>query len=403
MEWKKCKIGDTGVIITGKTPKTSIKENYGGDIPFLSPSDDMSNKTAPLTSKTLTSIGLSEVRNCLIPKGSICVSCIGSDLGKVVQADRPLVTNQQINSIIPKSDVNSDFLYYLMCIIGKELNFIGKTSTAVPIINKSMFSNWDIKIPVHYNDQLRIASILSSLDAKIENNNKINANLEAQAQALFKSWFVDFEPFQNGEFEDSELGRIPKGWKVGIINDLCCFESGFAFKSSAYKSEGIYRLVTIKNVQDGYLDVTGTVSIDKIPTRLPNYCLLKIGDILLSLTGNVGRCCIVDDKNLLLNQRVAKIKPKIDNNWGYIYTMFRCSIIKERIISIARGTAQANLSPVETSKLKIIIPGKSEIDRFSFIVNSYYKTLINNMIENRWLSNLRDTLLPKLMSGEIEV
>ena len=226
---------------------------------------------------------------------------------------------------------------------------------------------------------------------------------EQQAQALFKSWFVDFEPFKDGEFVESELGMIPKGWKVGTVNDVCCFESGFAFKSTTYKQEGEYRLITIKNVQDGYLDVNGSVCLDELPAKMPQYCLLRIGDILLSLTGNVGRCCFVDEERLLLNQRVAKLKPRIKNNWGYIYTLFRNPSFKDRVVSIARGTAQANLSPIETSNMIIIIPIDKVLEDFSAIVDESYRIMINNKIESRRLAELRDTLLPKLMSGELKV
>ena len=145
--WKTYKIGDIGKIITGKTPKTAIAENYGGDIPFLTPSDDLSSKFAPQTIKTLTQRGLSEVKNCLLPTNAICVSCIGSDLGKVVKVTIPTVTNQQFNSVIPNKDFDPDFVYYLMTIVGKELNYLSKTSTAVPIVNKTQFSSFEFKAP----------------------------------------------------------------------------------------------------------------------------------------------------------------------------------------------------------------------------------------------------------------
>ena len=176
-EWKEYKIGEIGKIITGKTPQTAIKNNYGGTIPFLTPSDDMSGKYVPHTNKTLTLQGLNEVKNCLLPQDSICVSCIGSDLGKVVKLRENTVTNQQINSIIPFEGFNADFVYYLMCLVGKELNFISKTSTAVPIVNKSTFSNYEVTIP-ELGIQTRIAAILSVIDDKIEVNRKINSNLD---------------------------------------------------------------------------------------------------------------------------------------------------------------------------------------------------------------------------------
>lgn len=182
MEIKKIHISDIGKIVTGKTPKTSVGENYGGNIPFLTPSDDLSCKSAPKTTKTLTKQGLDEVKNCLLPPYSVCVSCIGSDLGKVVMTLEPTVTNQQFNSIIPSEDFDADFVYYLMTLVGRELNYLSRTSTAVPIINKSSFSNYEVEVP-NLNTQRKIASILSSIDAKIELNRALNQNLLSLAHS----------------------------------------------------------------------------------------------------------------------------------------------------------------------------------------------------------------------------
>jgi type I restriction enzyme S subunit len=179
-EWRTVTVGELGRIVTGKTPKTAITENYGGYIPFLTPSDDMKVKMSTTTSKALTERGLSEVRNCLLPPRSICVSCIGSDLGKVIMTSQPTVTNQQINSIVPSSDYDADFVYYAMCILGRELNYISKTSTAVPIVNKSSFSSYQINIPP-FSEQQEIGRILSALDDKITNNSAVNHHLTARS------------------------------------------------------------------------------------------------------------------------------------------------------------------------------------------------------------------------------
>lgn len=176
MKLTKIHISDIGKVVTGKTPSTTVEENYGGNIPFLTPSDDLSHKSAPTTTKTLTKQGLNEVKNCILPSCSVCVSCIGSDLGKVVMTTEPTVTNQQFNSIIPNKDFNADFVYYLMTLVGRELNYLSKTSTAVPIINKSTFSNYEVEVP-DLEAQKKIASFLSSLDDKIELNRRINDNL----------------------------------------------------------------------------------------------------------------------------------------------------------------------------------------------------------------------------------
>ena len=177
--WKKVKVGEIGKVITGKTPKTSNSEYYGGAIPFLTPSDNMSVKYVTETNKYLTELGRLSVRNATLPSNAVCVSCIGSDLGKVVVTTQKTVTNQQINSIIvDESKYNVDFIYYSMLELGKILNFHSKTSTAVPIVNKSSFSEYEILCP-ELKIQKKIGDVLSSIDKKIEQNEKINNNLSA--------------------------------------------------------------------------------------------------------------------------------------------------------------------------------------------------------------------------------
>lgn len=178
-EWKKVKVGDIGKVVTGKTPKTSNSEYYGGNIPFLTPSDDMSVKYVRGTNKYITESGRLSVKNATLPANAICISCIGSDLGKVVITTQETVTNQQINSIVVDTDnFDVDFVYYSMLELGKILNFHSKTSTAVPIVNKSSFSQYEIDCP-ELSVQKKIGDILSSIDKKIEENNKINNNLAA--------------------------------------------------------------------------------------------------------------------------------------------------------------------------------------------------------------------------------
>lgn len=269
-------------------------------------------------------------------------------------------------------------------------------------INAKVFGAMPITLPPRH-QQDRIVEILKPLDDKIELNRRINANLEEQAQALFKSWFVDFEPFRDGPFIDSELGKIPKGWKVGTINEIIQILSGFAFKSGTFSEDGPYQLITIKNVQDGNLNVNGAVHISEIPDRMPLHCKLYIGDILLSLTGNVGRVSIVDQDSLLLNQRVAKLRPKDKRNTFFTYTLFRQDNFKQYLIQIAKGTAQLNLSPIEIGETKIILPNHDLLSQFGEIGQPLFDRIVSNSREIITLSTLRDTLLPKLMAGEIAI
>ena len=307
-------------------------------------------------------------------------------------------------------DFDYDFIYY---VIANDIfkNTISRLATGTTIKNVSLetMRNYTFCAP-DITTQRRISKILGAIDDKIENNRRINTNLESQAQALYKQWFVDFEfpneegkPYKSsgGKMIDSELGPIPDGWRVGLLKDIVNFQSGFPFKSELFSEQGTYRLITIKGVQDGYLDVNGAVYIKNIPDRMPPYCLLTEGDIIMSLTGNVGRCCIVDRENLLLNQRVVKLQPTFINSNMFIYTMFRRESFKEKLIALAKGTAQANLSPIETANMRTITPSASCLVRFNELGQSIFKQLLKNIKENNRLAALRDTLLPKLMNGEI--
>ena len=398
MEWKEAKIGDLGQIITGKTPKTAIKKNWGGKIPFLSPSDDMSNKTSPVTARTLTELGVAEVAKCLIPANSICVSCIGSDLGKVVKTDRELVTNQQINTIVPHSNVDSDFVYYLMCIVGKELNYISKTSTAVPIINKSTFSDWNIVIPEKVEDQRRIASILSSLDRKIELNNKINADLEEMAQAIFKNWFVDFEPFKDGKFVDSELGMIPEGWKVGRLTEIASYMNGLAMqKFPPENNEDSLPVLKIKELGQGFC---GTDS-DRCSCNIKDECKIHNGDVIFSWSGTL----LVDvwcGGDCGLNQHLFKVTSKDYPKWFYYYWTKHHL---QEFIHIAKDKAvtMGHIKRGHLEEAMVAIPDNDSMEKAHELFEPILSKMISLRLESSRLSTLRDTLLPRLMSGELEV
>lgn len=337
-------------------------------------------------------------------ENDILISNIRPYFKKIWKADRRGCCSNDVLCIRANNNVDAEFLYYLL---SQDLFFAyvmsGANGSKMPRGDKQQIMNWEIEIPSEKEDQRRIASILSSLDRKIELNNKINADLEEMAQAIFKNWFVDFEPFKDGKFVDSELGMIPEGWKVGTIGDIVEFQNGFTFSSKDFSENGEYKIITIKSVQDGCLVTEGSSKVTEYPTKMPAYCKLQSGDILLSLTGNVGRCCLVTETNLLLNQRVAKIKAKECCDNSFSYALFRLKETKELLISISRGTAQANLSPVEASKLPMVIPSEDARKSFSMISDSIMNKIISIHIENSRISLLRDTLLPRLMSGELEV
>ena len=390
-EWKKVKVDTLGMIKTGKTPKTNKKENYGGNIPFLTPTDDMEVKRVAKTIKTLSSIGLEEVKNCLIPKNSICASCIGSDLGKVVITSEPTVTNQQINSIVIDNKMcNVDFIYYSMLQLGKILNYHSKTSTAVPIVNKTQFSNYEILLPP-LKTQEKIAGVLSSLDDKIELNNKINQNLEQQAQAIFDKYI-----------------KIPCNYlKTGTIGDYCNVKSGFAFKSSWWKDSGV-KVIKIKTIDNESINFAECSFVDKEKISIAQDFIVQGGDLLIAMTGaTIGKFAIVPkiDEVLLVNQRVGKffLGAHPIKKLPFLYCTLKQQDIINDIINKGQGSAQPNISNTDILNTSCYILENAELEKFNLTCEPIFEKIITNKYENEKLKQLRDTLLPKLMSGEIDV
>jgi len=249
-------------------------------------------------------------------------------------------------------------------------------------VQQNVLDNLELKVP-DIVTQEKIGYILSCFDKKIAINKQINDNLELQAQSLVTE-YIEKTPYTTH------------------LSDIITFDNGFAFQSKTYLKQGKYKIITIKNVQDGRIDSTGTAFINELPQRMRENCILSIGDILLSLTGNVGRVGIVYEKNLLLNQRVARVVPFDKQLLPFLYFVFRQPSIKTQLEMIAKGTAQLNLSPIEALNLTISYE-QSSATALSQSLEALYKIIISNQQENLLLAQLRDTLLPKLMSGKIDV
>lgn len=284
---------------------------------------------------------------------------------------------------------DTDFVYYLSrwdeVRDFAEHNLEG--SSGRQRVSKEAFDNLYLILP-SLDIQRRIASILTSLDDKIDLLRRENATLEAMAETLFRQWFV----------EDAK-----EEWEEGKLGDIVDVKSGFAFKSSSFVDFGLYRLITIKAVQDGCLTLENADYISEIPDNIKDYCLLKEGDILLSLTGNVGRCCLVDRERLLLNQRVALLCAKDNKNWAFVYTLFRMQSMKSELEEMAKGTAQPNLSPIELSNMQFDIPPTKLLDGFSDAATPLLRKALSNNKQIQTLIETRDGLLPRLMSGEVKI
>ena len=336
-------------------------------------------------------------------ESDVLITLVGNGYGNVALSPKEKSIIMQNTIGLRCNDLGDNvFLFYNLSLNKRSLTDLN-IGAAQPSIKVGDLLSIELTIPP-ISEQRAIAAVLSALDDKIELLREQNKTLEATAQAIFKEWFVNFNfPGATEKMIDSELGEIPEGWKVGQIKDLIDILSGFAFQSSTFLDEGKYKLVTIKNVQDRNFVFDKTDKILEIPSRMPNYCRLDSGDILLSLTGNVGRVCLVIGSDFLLNQRVAKLKPKNEIDYTFSYLLFLQDSIFNILQSTASGTAQQNLSPIQTKEIAIVIPDRKTLDKFGLVGNPLIKKVNENNSQIQTLSTFRNTILPKLIKGEVRV
>jgi len=247
--------------------------------------------------------------------------------------------------------------------------------------------------------QDKVSELLERYDNLIENNNRRIELLEESARQLYKEWFVRLR-FPGHEHVKIVDG-VPDGWCLETYGDAFEFLSGFAFKSKTYTDGGKYGVVTIKNVHDSRFVPECPSRVEQLPGKMKDHCKLTTGDILLSLTGNVGRACILFGGSYLLNQRVAKIVTKGNVTPEFAYWTFTDRGNQRKIENLAYGVAQLNLSPVKLAAMDFVIPRNTLIKQFSEITSSVFKQIIQLNFTNQELANARDLILPKLMNGEI--
>ncbi len=326
----------------------------------------------------------------MIPPRSIIVGRKGN-VGSVFYSTGaccPIDTVYYVDPRQTKQDMR--FLYYLL----KTIPFVKVGSdTGVPGLNRDVAHQLEVNIPDDTSTQSRIASILSAFDDKIELNNKINATLEAMSQEIFKEWFVKFRfpGHEKVKFVDSEMGKIPEGWEVATLFDIAEITYGFPFKSQLFNERGEGKpLIRIRNLNDGQ---TRTFTTEIVDSKY----IINAGDVLVGMDGDfyVRKWF---QEGALLNQRVAKIKPREGYSWNFIYWMLN-SEIKKKQLEVG-GSTVAHLGDKDLQRIELVKPSEEVMQKYLALDNAYYYG-VKLAIEKILLSKTRDLLLPKLMSGEM--
>lgn len=400
--WESVKLGELYEVHNGLSKGGKF---FGSGYPFLTFSTVFNNYFLPEELSDFVQSTEKERDSYSILRGDVFVtrtSETSDELGMscVALKDYPNATyNGFTKRMRPITDrVLPEFIGYYM----RMPSFRGEFQAFSTMTTRASLKNEDllslvVRLP-DMKEQRAIAEILSAYDALIANNKKQIKLLEEAAQRLYKECFVDlrFPGYEDVKIVDG----VPEGWHIDTVDSRISLLSGYAFKSSEFTEKGKYKIVTIKNVKDGDFDGSNVSLMNEIPSKMPKHCILEEGDILLSLTGNVGRVCLVYGEDYLLNQRVAKLKSDIP---GFAYCLFRSKDMFDDMNNLANGAAQQNLSPIRTGKIDISFPSEDIIQRFEGMV----KPIIDKVIElnkmNVVLTEAHDRLLPKLMSGEIEL
>ena len=421
VDFEEYALEDLGKIITGKTPSTKIPEYFGHGFPFFTPRDMDGKRFITTTERYLTQKGVDSVKSSFLPPESILVSCIGSDMGKVTINKMAGVSNQQINSIIlDQEKFNLLYVYYNLSARQKELKNLGASGSALPILNKGDFSKVQIFLPP-LATQERIADILGTLDDKIELNRQMNHTLEAMARAIFKSWFVDFDPVYAkmegrdfplpaevldlfpAEMVESELGLIPKGWEVKCIDDVVETVGGAtpSTKDPDYWEEGIHHFATPKDLSNLSFPILTTTERKVTDSGLSKISsgLLDKGTLLMSSRAPVGYLAITD-LPVCINQGFIAMKCNriLSNYYMLNWAKYNLDEIKGR----ASGTTFSEISKKNFRLMEILEPTSEIINFYDGYVKPLYDKITVNIRENKVLVEIKDTLLPKLLGGEIK-
>ncbi len=384
MEWKEVNLGKIATFKTGKLNSNAAIRN--GKYPFFT--------CSPETLK---------INSYAFDQEAILLAGNNAEGNFSVKFFKGKFNAYQRTYVVSPSSENVDikYLYYALCLCLKQLKIMSQ-GTSTKFLTVTILNSFSIKLPA-FSDQRRIASLLSSLDRKIETNNKINAQLEEMAQAIFKSWFVDFEPFKDGKFVESEMGMIPEGWKVGTLSEICDIVGGSTpskAKAEYYTQQGIAWL-TPKDLSNhpSVFTSRGETDITEQGYKSTSTKLMPKGTVLFTSRAPIGYISIASNE-ICTNQGFKSAVPK-EAGTCFLYCLLK--YLTPEIENKSTGSTFKEASGTLMKSLQIIIPQDSVLEEFETTVSTLFKRIESLEQETSHLSHLRDTLLPRLMSGEIEI
>jgi type I restriction enzyme S subunit len=385
-QWSKTTIGQLGRVVTGKTPSSSKPDLFGNEYPFITPTDMAFDKVRVSTERFLSQSGRDSQASLLLPKSTVCFCCIGATIGKICMTARESFTNQQINSVIvDRTQHEPYFIYSLLRTLRSEIAATA-SGAATPILNKSSFSSIKVAIPP-LATQRKIAGVLSAYDDLIENNSRRIAILEEMAQAIYREWFVNFRfpGHENVKLIDSPLGKIPEGWKTSKIGDVLDIRYGKNLPTKQLLKVGQYPVYGAGGIIGYY-----------------NSCVSKSRTSLITCRGNgSGTVWRTRESAFITNNSfyLSPLPPVSTWTYGFIELHLKHSNVSAAI----SGSAQPQITIDGLSQISICVPNKSLVTTFTPFVDKTNDLIDALVRKNRNLASTRDLLLPKLISGQLDV
>ena len=413
-EWKEVSLSELGKTITGKTPSSQYPEDFGDEVPFITPSDSFEKKYISRSERYLSRLGSDRLKDKIISSDSIMVTCIGSAMGKVAKNSLPSVTNQQINSIIVNENFDSDYIYYLFKNNYAVFRNAASGSTAIPILNKTDFDNLRFKVELDLNQQRKMVSILSKIDDKIEINNQINQELETMAKTLYDYWFVQFDfPDQSGKPYKSSGGEmvyhpelkreIPEGWGVEKLGDLAQFKNGINYEKTSSGSEKV-KIINVRNISSSTIFINQT-DLDEIFLENDKSTNFIVNERMLLITrsGIPGATRLVSEleaKTVYSGFIIAsEVNDLINKNLIFYYLKNVEEVLKKQ----SAGTIMKNISQSVLTDMTVSLPPQNVLLKFNSIIDNLLEQMKNVQRQNQELTQLRDWLLPMLMNGQVKM
>ena len=413
-EWKEVSLSELGKTITGKTPSSQYPEDFGDEVPFITPSDSFEKKYISKSERFLSRSGSERLKDKIISSDSIMVTCIGSAMGKVAKNGLPSVTNQQINSIIVNEKFDSDYIYYLFKNNYAVFRNAASGSTAIPILNKTDFDNLRFKVELDLNEQRKMVSILSKIDDKIEINNQINQELETMAKTLYDYWFVQFDfPDQSGKPYKSSGGEmvyhpelkreIPEGWGVEKLGDLAQFKNGINYEKTSSGSEKV-KIINVRNISSSTIFINQT-DLDEIFLENDKSTNFIVNERMLLITrsGIPGATRLVSEleaKTVYSGFIIAsEVNDLINKNLIFYYLKNVEEVLKKQ----SAGTIMKNISQSVLTDMTVSLPPQNVLLKFNSIIDNLLEQMKNVQRQNQELTQLRDWLLPMLMNGQVKM